>query len=273
MTSLQQLISFTGLALNLGLIAMAVFKRRIPICYSFFAYLVVTFCFSLIVSWMYPLIGRFYYYKELILDLVKMLVLLELNRKIFQYYPRVRRANQIVLLGSTVVFALYNWLAPPPNVSRWFFLAADLHSKIVQTLCLVYLYMSYSILFYRLHILPAYKSLILGFITSQFPLALGFALVATYGDDIRPHVGYSNAAFFLLALVIWGRVYWPSDSGSHPINSVDPRGVGPAPAGQEKRSKGPFGLGAAPQPHERKDLSLSSDRDRDKPIDGGGGCQ
>lgn len=67
--------------------------------------------------------------------------------------------------------------------------------------------MAGSILFYRLQIPPAYKYLLLGFLTSQFAVALGFAILATFGEKARVPVSYSNQVFFLLALIIWTRVY------------------------------------------------------------------
>jgi hypothetical protein len=67
--------------------------------------------------------------------------------------------------------------------------------------------MAGSILFYRLRIPAAYKYLLMGFAISQFASALAFAIAAAFGQNARGPVSYSNTIFFLLASIVWTRVY------------------------------------------------------------------
>jgi hypothetical protein len=218
MNKLQQALAVAGLVLNFILILLALRKGQRKICYSFFAYLTVSFVSSLIVIRTNS--RQFYVAKEIFLDLLTIAIVLELNRKIFKLFPRVRMTNFLGLVGSILFFLIYHWLTPQTNVEWWYSLRFDMHSKILQTACAVFLIMTGSILYYRLQITIPQKYLILGFLVSQFPMALGFAIAATTGRDSRIAVSYFNSIFFVLALAIWARVYWQYGKNPDPIPST-----------------------------------------------------
>ncbi|PYV84695.1 MAG: hypothetical protein DMG05_24145 [Acidobacteria bacterium] len=214
MTPYQQILVVLCLILEAVLLVLAFIKHRVSICYFFFIYLVFVFVSdSAYATLLMFKIGarQFYVGKEFCLDVIKIGMALELNHKIFKYYPRVRRSNLFGIIGATIFFFIYHWLTPQKNLDWWFSIPSDVHSKILQATCISFLFMSGSILFYRLQITGAYKFLILGFLVSQLPLALGFAIVAAFGQKARIPLSYFNSAFFLLALIVWIRVYFADD--------------------------------------------------------------
>lgn len=214
MTLYQQIFVVLCLILEALLLVLAFSKDRIRICYSFFAYLVFVFVSDSVyaILLMFRMGAReFYILKEFCLDLIKIAMALELNQRIFKYYPRVKRSNLVGITGAAIFFLIYHWLTPQKDPDWWFSIPSDVHSKILQATCISFLYMSGSILFYRLQITGAYKFLILGFLLSQLPLALGFAIMAALGQKARIPLSYFNSAFFLLALIVWIRVYLADD--------------------------------------------------------------
>lgn len=210
MNRYQQILLVFCLLVEFTILLLAIRRRKISLCYSFFFYLVITFLTDLAAATLNmsaTLERQLYRWDEFVGAFVKIILVLELNSRLFKYYPRVRRSNQFIFFFACIFFFVYHWLTPQTRVDWWFSIESDLNSKILQATCIVLLSMSGSILFYRLHIPAAYKYLLLGFLTSQFAVALGLAVLATFGQKARVPIAYSNSVFFLLALVIWTRVY------------------------------------------------------------------
>lgn len=233
MDTLQDTLLVVGLTIHLLLIIAGLRKSNIQLCYSFFVYHAAGFASSVAVTYVIQnaeVKRAFYVIKELGLDAVKIAILLELNTRLFRYYPRVKQTNSLLLKASALVLPLYVWLFPSEAPSWWGAEPLEVHSKINQVLGLVFMAFAGSVLFYRLPIHSRHKFLLLGFLFSQFPLALGYATAAAFGESHRERVSVLNAAFFVLALVIWSKVYWPPY-----VEAVDPdhsgtRGLGNAHA-------------------------------------------
>jgi hypothetical protein len=199
-------LAFEGLILFL-----AIKNRKTSLCYSFFVYLVINFVADLAFATlkMSPTTAQpVYLWLEFVVDFVCIVLVLEVNYRVFKLYPRVQRANQVIFFFAIVFFFVYHWLTPQTRNDWWFSVGSDLDSKIMQATCIVLLFMSGSILFYRLHIPASYKYLLVGFLVSQFAVALGFAIMAAFGQETRVLLSSWNSTFFLLALIIWTRVYW-----------------------------------------------------------------
>jgi hypothetical protein len=62
--------------------------------------------------------------------------------------------------------------------------------------------MVFSALYYRIEVARDYKFLLVGYLFSQLPVALGFAYVAIVGEDARRTVSLLNSIFFVLAMVV-----------------------------------------------------------------------
>jgi hypothetical protein len=210
----EQILLILCLVLEAFVLLLAIKGRKISLCYSFFAYLAITFLSDLAGATlkMTPAQERdSFLWAQFLTDFVAIILVLELNSRVFKYYPRVRRSNWVFFFLACIFFVVYHWLTPQAHSDWWFSWASDVHSKILQATCVVLLFMSGSILFYRLHIPIAYKYLLIGFAISQFAVALGFAIAAAFGQDMRVPVSYSNALFFLLALIVWTRGYLVGD--------------------------------------------------------------
>jgi hypothetical protein len=210
MDRFQQILSVFCLLLEASILFLAIHGRKISLCYSFFAYLAITFVSDLAGTTLKMSRAeqrQLFLWTEFLQDFVAIVLILELNPRVFKYYPRVRRSNQFIFVFAGIFFVIYHLLTPQTRNDWWFSIGSDLHSKILQATCIVFLFMSGSILFYRLHIPTAYKYLLMGFAISQFAAALVFAVAAAFGQNARIAVSYSITIFFLLALIIWTRVY------------------------------------------------------------------
>jgi hypothetical protein len=199
-----------SLVLEAFILFLAIMRRRVSLCYSFFVYLGIAFLsdFAVATLKMSALQERqVFLWAQFLLDLVAIILIVELNPRVFQYYPRVRRSNQFIFLFAGIFFFIYHLLTPQTRNDWWFSKASDLHSKILQATCVVLLFMAGSILFYRLRIPAAYKYLLMGFAISQFAAALAFAVAAVFGQNARVPASYSQTIFFLLAFIVWTRVY------------------------------------------------------------------
>jgi hypothetical protein len=225
MATIQEFLLGIGLPIQLFLVIAGLRKGNLRICYSFFFFLVVGLVSSVSVT--YLIESRegkrlFYIAKELGLDCIKVVLLLELNLRIFRYYPRVKRSNFSFFVLAGIFLLFYIWLVPPEKLDWWGTVPLDLHSKIQQTTCIIFFAFAGAILFYRLNLDPRHKFLLLGFLFSQFPQALAYTVVASFGERARPAASLANSICFVLALLIWTGVYFRRDqtTASIPAASV-----------------------------------------------------
>ena len=232
MTTLKTGLLVAGLGMQFFLVVAGFRKRNIQLSYSFFIYLLTSFVSSYVVSYLIkdPATSRlFYTAKEFTLDALKTAVLIEFNHRVFRFYPQVKRSNYCFFVLAIFGLGLYLWLVPAEKGTWWGTEPLDVHAKIMQANCFLFFVFTGSILFYRLHIDGRHKLLLIGFLFSQFPLAFGFAAAVAFGESARGLVSRFNSAFFVIALLIWAKVYLKNDSVDHTRGTSD-FGVG-RPAG------------------------------------------
>ena len=212
-------------------------KRNIQLSYSFFIYLLTSFVSSYVVSYLIEdrATSRWFYTaKEFTLDALKTAVLIEFNHRVFRFYPRVKRSNYRFFLLAIFGLCLYLWLVPAEKGTWWGTEPLDVHAKIMQANCFLFVVFTGSILFYRLHIDGRHKLLLIGFLFSQFPLAFGFAAMAAFGAPAQSSGSRLNSLFFVIALLIWAKVYLKNDSVDHTRSTPD-SGMGrPVDSGSSK---------------------------------------
>jgi hypothetical protein len=226
MDTLRDGLLLAGLATQFFLVLLGLRSRNRQLSYSFFIYLVVSFASSLTISYLISgteISRSFYVVKEFALDALKTSVLIEFNQRVFRFYPQVRRSNYGFIVLAIFGLFLYLWLIPAEKGSWWGTVPLDVHAKIMQANCFLFFVFTGSILFYRLHIDERHKLLLIGFLFSQFPLALGFAAAVTFGDPARALVSRLNSSFFVIALLIWAKVYLKNDSVDHTHVVADSR--------------------------------------------------
>ena len=213
-----------GLVLQFFLVLAGFRKRNMQLSYSFFVYLVTSFVSSYVVSNLIEdraTSRSFYTAKEFTLDAIKTAVLLEFNHRVFRFYPRVQRSNYSFFFMAIFGLGLYLWLVPAEKGTWWGTEPLDVHAKIMQANCFLFVVFTGSILFYRLHIDGRHKLLLIGFLFSQFPLAFGFAAMAAFGAPARAPGSRLNSLFFVVALLIWAKVYLKNDSIDHTRSPLD----------------------------------------------------
>jgi len=249
MTTLRNGLLVAGLILQLFLVLTGFRKRNFRLSYSFFIYLLTSLVSSYAVSYLIHDKRWFYTMKEFTLDALKTAVLIEFNHRVFRFYPQVKRTNYWFFALAIFGLSLYLWLVPAEKGEWWGTGPFDVHAKIMQANCFLFFVFTGSILFYRLHIDGRHKLLLIGFLFSQFPLAFGFVAMAVFGAPARELGSRLNSLFFVIALLIWAKVYLGNDSVDHTRSTTD-SGVGPPPgSGTPEREKGPFRLG---KPAERR---------------------
>jgi hypothetical protein len=224
MTTLRNGLLIVGLVLQLFLVLAGLQKRNLRFNYSFYIYLLTSFVSTIVISCIVQDVTTsrsFYKTKEFILDALKTAVLIEFNHRVFRYYPRVKRSNYGFFALAIFGLCLYLWLVPAEKGTWWGTGPLDVHAKIMQANCFMFVIFAGSILFYRLHIEERYKLLLIGFLISQFPLAFGFAVMAALGAPVRALSSRSNSAFFVIALLIWAKVYLKHDSVDHTRITAD----------------------------------------------------
>lgn len=232
MDTLRDGLLVAGLGTQVLLVLLGVRKRNLQLSYSFFIYLVVSLVSSLVLLYLIAEKARtFYIVKEFILDALKTAVLIEFNHRVFRFYPGVKRSNYGLLILAIFGLSLYLWLIPAEEGPWWGSVPLDVHAKVMQANCFLFFAFTGSILFYRLHIDERYKLLLIGFLFSQFPLALGFAAAVTFGEPARALVSRFNSSFFVIALLIWAKVYFTNDSVDHTRMPTDSGMGGAADSG------------------------------------------
>ena len=224
MKTLRDGLLVAGLITQLFLILAGLRKRNLELSYSFFIYLVASFVSSFTISYLIQDSASsrlFYVIKEFILDGLKTAVLIEFNHRVFRFYPQVKRSNYWFFVLAIFGLCLYLWLIPSEKGSWWGTVPLDVHAKIMQANCFLFFVFTGSILFYRLHIDGRHKLLLIGFLFSQFPLAFGFAAAVAFGEPARALVSRLNSSFFVIALLIWAKVYLKNDSFDHTCVTAD----------------------------------------------------
>ena len=217
MDTLRDGLLVAGLGTQFLLVLLGLRKRNLRLSYTFFIYLVVSLISSLVLLSLEEkgLTRTFYVIKEFVLDALKTAVLIEFNHRVFRFYPMVKRSNYGLFILAIFGLFLYLWLIPAEKGPWWGTVPLDVHAKIMQANCFLFFAFTGSILFYRLHIGERYKLLLIGFLFSQFPLALGFAAAVTFGEPARALASRFNSSFFVIALLIWAKVYLANDSVDH----------------------------------------------------------
>jgi len=226
MGGLQQVVATIGLAIHLFLLLIGLRQQRFRKCLTFYVYLLATFSSTVVITYVVnekDLRRQIYYLKEFLLDIIKLAMLLELNHKIFRFFPRVQRSNRALFGITGILFIVYALAFPAESKSWWGSVPFDLHSKVLQTTCLAYLVMVFSALYYRIEVLAEFKYLLMGYLFSQLPVALGFAYVAIVGEAARKTVSLLNSLFFVVAMLVWTRVYWVYDKDSNSPSTLGSR--------------------------------------------------
>ena len=225
-----------GLVTQLFLVLAGLRKPNLQLSYSFFLYLVVV-CFLVhhfLSHSRHSLKSIVLCHQRITLDALKTAVLIEFNHRVFRFYPQVKRSNYWFFTLAIFGLALYLWLVPAEKGTWWGTVPLDVHAKIMQANCFLFFVFTGSILFYRLHIDRRHKLLLIGFLFSQFPLAFGFAAMAAFGAPARELVSRLNSLFFVIALLIWAKVYLKNDSVDHTRITTDPGMGRPADSGPSK---------------------------------------
>ena len=218
MKTLREGLLIAGLVMQLFLVLAGFQERNLRLSYSFFIYLLTSLLSSFTISYLIQDSAAsrlFYVIKEFTLDALKTAVLIEFNHRVFRFYPHVKRSNYWFFALAIFGLSLYLWLVPAEKGTWWGTVPLDVHAKIMQANCFLFFVFTGSILFYRLHIDGKHKLLLIGFLFSQFPLAFGFAAMAAFGEPARALGSRLNSLFFVIALLIWAKVYLKNDSVDH----------------------------------------------------------
>jgi hypothetical protein len=194
----------------LGLLLAGLLARRLRVCYSFTLYvLVVLVCELLITGW--P--GRFYKMefwlpKEILLDVLKFAVALELAARTFRAFPGARATLRgvVFLVVSGTLVSMF--VGPTPETLGD--VASQMLPRVVYGTIWLFTALAVVILWYRLPVHLFHKAILVGFVA--FSLVFSVALTAI---EVIPQAqaSYLQSIAYVLLLGYWAHAAWRRQEG------------------------------------------------------------
>jgi hypothetical protein len=198
----------------LGLLLAGLLARRLRVCYSFTLYvLVVLVCELLITGW--P--GRFYKMefwlpKEILLDVLKFAVALELAARTFRAFPGARATLRgvVFLVVSGTLVSMF--VGPTPETLAD--LASQMLPRVVYGTIWLFTALAVVILWYRLPVHVFHKAILVGFVPYLLIYTVALKVLEEYGWDYKDLVSRSQSMAYLLLLAYWVYAAWRFQEGS-----------------------------------------------------------
>ncbi len=229
---LSQAVPWSGVLLELPILAGLFLRRRYRVCPSFVVYLLVILAGDLLIilgprnldakSWLFSLLGatgfysrRFWLIQQLAINLARFAVALELAYRTFRSFPGARATARGVLLVLVAV-TLVSVVAVTPQISaidpddRVNQMIGRLQPRILNGTVWLLTGMGALILWYRLPVDRFHKAILTGLVPYLLVFTIGLNAVDSYGwsDSARRAVNYVSNSAYLLLLVYWIRAAW-----------------------------------------------------------------
>jgi hypothetical protein len=229
---MQTGVAWTVQLLTVAILAGLLARRRYRACYSFVLYLLVILVADLLrllgpsrlepTAMLFPYLGKagfssrtFWFFKELMITLLRFAVALELGFRAFRSFPGARSTARGVLFVLLTV-TLVSVILVTPQVS-----ALDPDDRLEQVVGLlqprvlngtVWLLtgMAGLILWYRLPVDHFHKAILLGLVPYLLIFAIGLNRIESYDwkDSARELFNAVYTMAFLLLLAFWAKAAW-----------------------------------------------------------------
>lgn len=220
-------VAFVILCQSLVLLALIglVVRRHILTCPTFGLYLLTVFVTDLLQLHDYFFTMQFYWYKEIVLNILKFLVAFELISRAFSRFPGAKATAYRVMglvVGLTLVTVIWlaaSWQGQPGLVDREAAarVVSEFHPRIITAVTLLFVAIAGLILWYRLPVESMQKAILIGFVPY---LIFSYMVLELLTANLWPKGGWlagMNTWPWPLVLGYWARSAW------QPFREVVPR--------------------------------------------------
>lgn len=203
------LILAVGIVLELTLLLGLVVRKRYSSCLSFPLYVIAVLIPSvLFAAW--P--ARFYTWenyvlKEMVHNLLKFAIALELAYRTFRVFPGARSTARAVLLCTVIGMGLVVLSATPPERDPSF-INAEWHARVLNGTIWLMTAIAAVILWYRLPIEPFHKAILVGFVPYLLVFSFGVKALADVGHEGSALLQYAPILVYTGLLGYWNQVAW-----------------------------------------------------------------
>ncbi len=225
-------VAWTVQLLIVTLVVGLFLRRRHRACYSFVLYLLGVLIGDLLMllgprhldagNWLFGLLGEkgfysrsFWLFKELMLNLLKFAVALELAYRTFRSFPGARSTARSVLFVLVAV-TLVSVVAVTPQISavdpddQVLAIVGRLQPRALNGTVWLLTGMAALILWYRLPVDRFHKAIFTGFVPYLLVFTIGLNAMESYGFS-KSIIAWRNAfdtSAYLLLLAYWTRAAW-----------------------------------------------------------------
>lgn len=177
--------------------------------------------------------GRFYTWenyllKEIVHNLLKFAIALELAYRTFHAFPGALRTARGVFLVLLLLIAAVTLTAPLParNPDD---IDIEWHARMLNGTIWIFTAIAAMILWYRLPVHPLHKAILVGFVPYLLVFSVGMRALVEMGEGAR-WLQRSHTIAYLLVLLYWNIAAW-SRAPATAVSPVHPRQAGqPEPA-------------------------------------------
>src|SRR5262245_29988831 len=195
------------------LLAGLVARHRVRRCYSFALYvLVVLTCELLITGWPQRFLRwDFWLLKEILHNVLKFAIALELAARTFRAFPGARHTLRGVVF--LVVIGTLISVVTGPTAETLPDLASKLLPRILYGTIWLFTALAAVILWYRLPVDLFHKSILVGFVPYLLVFTVALNLLDSIGWHLEELASYLQTSAYLLLLAYWGYAAWRFQEG------------------------------------------------------------
>ena len=224
---MQGAIAVAATTVAIMALAGVVVRRRVGVCWTFVPFLgVIVAADLLVLIWPEHFFRQWFWLgKELLVNLLRFALALELTYKTFRAFPSARATARGALLGVllvtlVIVFAGTGDLEPPEGAPALGPLISRVQPRVVNGALWLLSAVAGLILWYRLPVHPLHKAILIGYVPYLLVLTVSLNLIDNQGWDIREQVNYLHTSAFLAAVVYWAVAAWRRAEA--PVRAPDP---------------------------------------------------
>lgn len=201
--ALANLSGYLAVPLELLALVLIIRKRLWQHSFLFTAYVGLVCLTDFILAYVGFKSAYFYISKEIVLDVVVFLLVLELNVRLLQDYPGLRRSLSSILLVSSVGLFAYTFMGKWDRNDYFYSAFLDYTTRSTQAIAVLFMILTSIIFYYRLKISLFLKYLIMGFLFFLVPHMVSYFVWGIMGDSFRLYMGIALGYSFFCSTVIW----------------------------------------------------------------------
>jgi hypothetical protein len=213
MNLLERLIGLLANLLVVSLVVGLFVRRRHRSSWFFTTYLLtVVAAESALSLWpAYFYTRRFWVARELVHELLKLGIAVELSVKTFGAFPGARAtAQRTTFLVLMITFAAV--VSAPVGTPDYRELAAALLPRVINGTVWLFTAIGGLILWYRLPVDRFHKAILIGFVPYLLIFTFAMHALATFGWQHREYMSYAHTVAYVVLLSYWNYEAWQQES-------------------------------------------------------------